>query len=253
MSGGGGGVLVKYLGVGRCVSRVGHMGEGEVVASWSDFKEEAVHVEMYETWLKDLVGNGDVLASLQRKPNARFHKTVKIDGYQSAELHWIGKGTEPIYVSQLDPNVELMFYAVLSSNFDSLANVTVDELLQYFRSSARAAGQTSSALKQALPHVAAYAGRSKVHAVQMQVAAVTDQMQQNVQKVIDRQEKLEVLVEKSAELETYSDTFRRKAHAVERHYCCKNAKITILAILITVIILVVIITPLALSLRNTQK
>jgi hypothetical protein len=249
------GLVVKYLGVGRCAGRVG---DGEVLASWSDFKEDSVHVEMFEAWLKDLIGNGDVLATLKRKPNARFHKTVKIDSNSSTdddrvELHWIGKGTEPVYVNQLDSNVELMFYMVLPSNFDRVAQVTVDDLLQYFRSSARAAGQTSpSALKQALPHVAAYAGRSKLHATQTQITAVTDLMQQNLQKVIERQEKLEVLVEKSAELETDAENFKRKAHAVERHYCCKKYKIMFIAFLVTAIILIVIITPLAISIKNTQ-
>lgn len=248
--------MIKYLGIGLCNSRVSKVGEGgQVLCSWSDFKEESAHVKMYENWLVNLIGNGDVMANLNRKPNAHFNKSVNIDdGKSTVELHWIGKGTDPLYVDQISNELEVMYFAVLSSDFHSRngAQITVDQLLQHFRSNARALGLKSSrtSLEQMLARVADYAGRSKIQDVQKEVGAVTELMHQNMQQVIERQEKLEVLVEKSADLETYSDTFRRQAKTVERRFCFRKYKLTLIAILIIVILLLIVITPLAISLRK---
>ncbi|GBM52523.1 Vesicle-associated membrane protein 714 [Araneus ventricosus] len=78
--------------------------------------------------------------------------------------------------------------------------------------------------------------------VKKQVEEVMTVMSNNIEKVVDRGERLESLLDKTNELEVSSTQFHSTAKKVRRHMWCKNFKmwivlISIAAIIVTLIIL----------------
>jgi vesicle-associated membrane protein 7 len=84
----------------------------------------------------------------------------------------------------------------------------------------------------------------KIAVVNRNINEVKDIMVQNIEKIIARGEKIEILVSKSEELEVNARVFKKKANSVKLHFCCKNIKITLIVIfiLITIIGLVVVLS-----------
>jgi hypothetical protein len=82
---------------------------------------------------------------------------------------------------------------------------------------------------------------SKVSAVQQQVSQVKEIMMDNIEKVLDRGEKIELLVDKSDALRFEAANFHKTGRALRRNLWCQNMKIKvafgliIFAILMTLI------------------
>jgi len=83
---------------------------------------------------------------------------------------------------------------------------------------------------------------SRVNQLRAQVDDVREIMTANVERVLARGERLEDLIEKSADLEAGSSGFRATARRVERHMWWKNAKCNcIIALMVLAIIAVIVI------------
>ncbi|OMJ76270.1 hypothetical protein SteCoe_24406 [Stentor coeruleus] len=76
----------------------------------------------------------------------------------------------------------------------------------------------------------------KIKIVSKNVDEVKNIMVQNLEKIIERGEKIELLVSKADELETNARMFKKKAVEVKRVFCWKNWKITMIVVLILIVI-----------------
>lgn len=82
---------------------------------------------------------------------------------------------------------------------------------------------------------------SKVSQVQQQVSQVKEIMMDNIEKVLDRGEKIELLVDKSDALRFQADNFHKTGRQLRRKMWCENMKmkaiigLILLAILLTLI------------------
>ncbi|CAG5131389.1 unnamed protein product [Candidula unifasciata] len=83
-----------------------------------------------------------------------------------------------------------------------------------------------------------------VAAVQAQVDEVKGVMSQNIERVLQRGDKLEDLMDKTEELEAGAATFQRTARKIQKRYWWRNKKMTLILVcvgLIAIIIIVLII------------
>jgi len=81
----------------------------------------------------------------------------------------------------------------------------------------------------------------KLSKVRKQVDELKGVMLENIDKVLQRGEKLEIMVEKSEMLEEQAKIFQKKSTEVKRHFCMQNARlIVIIAVIIIIIILVIV-------------
>jgi hypothetical protein len=250
---------VLYLGVGRCDWKVGG---GTVLCDWSsDSAPNRRHA--YAAWVRETVGNGDVMAKMTRQPNARFFRDLHLDG-ATMILHWLGPDpVKPGEMSGPEPSV-LMYATVVVPDYAERSNMTVDQLLLLLRSSVlqrvgREALMHSDAqtvnrtANNVLEQVAASAGQSKTAEIQNKLGVVTDQMRTNIQMVLNQGEKLEELVDRSADLEAEAGKFERSAHAVERKFCCQKYKTYFVIAAIVIGILTVLIVPIVVRYNNSSQ
>jgi vesicle-associated membrane protein 7 len=70
----------------------------------------------------------------------------------------------------------------------------------------------------------------KINRIRGEIAEVKDTMMENIDKVLQRGEKIELLVDKTEELEQHAFKFQRGARNLKRQMCLKNLKWTIVAI-----------------------
>ncbi|GIY31865.1 vesicle-associated membrane protein 714 [Caerostris darwini] len=77
--------------------------------------------------------------------------------------------------------------------------------------------------------------------VQKQVAEVMTVMSNNIEKVVDRGERLESLLDKTYDLEASAGHFQSTAKKVRRHMWCKNVKTWIILIVIASIVITLIV------------
>ena len=84
----------------------------------------------------------------------------------------------------------------------------------------------------------------KIAIVQRNVDEVTKIMVQNIDKVIGRGEKIEMLVSKTDQLQSNAKVFSKTASKVKRHFLCKNLKLTLIValVLLAIIMLVVVLS-----------
>ncbi|CCI39235.1 unnamed protein product [Albugo candida] len=70
-------------------------------------------------------------------------------------------------------------------------------------------------------------GQDKLRALQADMEKVKDNMHQNLQKVLDRGDKIELLVDKSDQLSSQSAAFAESSKSLRRHLWIQNMKMTI--------------------------
>jgi len=80
----------------------------------------------------------------------------------------------------------------------------------------------------------------KIQAVQKQADEVADIARQNVNQALSNIEKLEVMEEKSAQLEMHAKDFHKNAVRLRRKFCIQNYKLAFLLFLILAIIGVIL-------------
>ena len=73
----------------------------------------------------------------------------------------------------------------------------------------------------------AQTGSNKVASVQQQVSEVKEIMMDNIEKVLDRGEKIELLVDKSDALRFEAANFHKTGRALRRNLWCQNMKIKV--------------------------
>ncbi|CAH1794407.1 unnamed protein product [Owenia fusiformis] len=83
-------------------------------------------------------------------------------------------------------------------------------------------------------------GGDAVSTLQKQVDDVKGVMTQNIEKVLDRGERLDDLLDKTTDLEANSATFRKTARRVHRKMWCANMKMNICIAVIAIIVILVI-------------
>ncbi|XP_076940017.1 vesicle-associated membrane protein 722-like isoform X2 [Bidens hawaiensis] len=83
---------------------------------------------------------------------------------------------------------------------------------------------------------------SKLSKVKAQVTEVKGVMMENIVKVLDRGENIDILVDKTADLRTQAQEFRENAEQLRRKMWWKNMKITliVLGIIIALILIIVV-------------
>ena len=82
---------------------------------------------------------------------------------------------------------------------------------------------------------------NKVSKVQKQVTEVKEIMMENIEKVLDRGEKIELLVDKTTELRFQADNFHRTGRALRRRMWWQNLKLKLAVGAVVVVILLIII------------
>ena len=86
-----------------------------------------------------------------------------------------------------------------------------------------------------------YSNVEKMKKIQNEVDVVKDVMSENIEKILKRGEKVEVLLDKSSQLSHESTIFRRKSSELKRKQLYKNIKIGVIIFLIISLIVVIII------------
>ncbi|XP_072051321.1 uncharacterized protein [Amphiura filiformis] len=100
----------------------------------------------------------------------------------------------------------------------------------------------SSVLSQEMDHFSNLrGGNNKLDNLQNQVDEVKDIMCQNIDRVLSRGEKLDVLLEKTEDLEASAQTFQKTARKTTKKYWWKNTRWTILLVIVVLIVLLAII------------
>ncbi|KAI9190395.1 Vesicle membrane receptor protein (v-SNARE) [Blastocladiella emersonii ATCC 22665] len=84
---------------------------------------------------------------------------------------------------------------------------------------------------------------NKTKAVQAQVSEVVGIMQNNIEKVMERGEKMETLAAKTEDLQNSSNQFKRGATKVRKAMWWKDLKLKLMIAAVVVIILLIIIIP----------
>ncbi|KAJ3152744.1 hypothetical protein HDU86_005501 [Geranomyces michiganensis] len=96
------------------------------------------------------------------------------------------------------------------------------------------------------------ASSNKAAAVQGQVDEVVGIMHQNIEKVMQRGERLESLQNKTDDLQQGALQFKRGATKVRRQMWWKDLKLKIVIAVIVIIILIVIIVPVVNSIKSSS-
>jgi len=81
---------------------------------------------------------------------------------------------------------------------------------------------------------------SKVASVQKKVNDVKGVMMENIERVLERGEKIELLVDKTDALHNQAEQFQRKGKQLRRAMCWQNWKWKILTISIIIVLIIVI-------------
>lgn len=93
----------------------------------------------------------------------------------------------------------------------------------------------------------------KIGRLQNQVNEVVDVMRTNVDRVIERGDRLEDLQDKSDHLATNSDMFRNRAKALHKNMWMQNCKMRLIMAFVIILILSIIIIPIIVSQVNKNK
>ncbi|KAJ1498541.1 hypothetical protein HMI54_005215 [Coelomomyces lativittatus] len=91
---------------------------------------------------------------------------------------------------------------------------------------------------------------SKTQVVQAQVDEVVGIMQNNIEKVMERGEKLESLATKTEDLQQSSLQFKKGATKVRQAMWWKDLKIKIIIAIVVIIILIIILVPIINNINN---
>jgi vesicle-associated membrane protein 7 len=83
-------------------------------------------------------------------------------------------------------------------------------------------------------------GNDKIAQINKQIGEVKDNMLRNIDQVLERGERIELLVDKTEVLEQHAFKFQRGAKTLKRQMCIKNAKWTIIAIVVFTLVLYII-------------
>ncbi|XP_064604659.1 vesicle-associated membrane protein 7-like [Liolophura sinensis] len=84
-------------------------------------------------------------------------------------------------------------------------------------------------------------GGDHISALRSQVDEVKDVMTQNIDKVLERGERLDDLMDKTEELEANSATFQRTAKRIRRKYWWKNTKMMLILVCVVLVVIVVLV------------
>jgi len=81
----------------------------------------------------------------------------------------------------------------------------------------------------------------KVSKVKGEIDEVKSVMVQNIEKMLDRGERIELLVDKTADLSNNAVRFKKQSTQLKRAMWCKNLKLTILLVVIAIVVIYFII------------
>ncbi|XP_071132535.1 vesicle-associated membrane protein 7-like [Mytilus edulis] len=85
-----------------------------------------------------------------------------------------------------------------------------------------------------------YSKSDNVAKLRSQVDEVKDVMTQNIERVLDRGEKLDDLVDKTEDLEASAATFQKTARRIKRKYWWKNTKMMLILVLVGITVVIII-------------
>lgn len=80
--------------------------------------------------------------------------------------------------------------------------------------------------------------RDVMDKLQDDVSEVTHLMKNNIEKVVDRGDRLDDLQERSEDLHSSSIQFHKSSRSLKRKMCCQNAKMTCCIIVVVLVIII---------------
>jgi len=258
--------FVQYLAVLRCGWNGGYA-SSEILCDFT-FSSELPREELYRAWMKDLCGNGDLVSATNRKPHARFHKSVVLEGLDGIDheryIHWMGNAITPVDAAISSPLVEpktLLYVAVVKSVND----VMTDNLMTRFKKaiflnvgnvllSNESPATVQQAANDSLLRVATLFDKDpKIDFIQSQLNDVKTQMADNVNAVLQNGEKLEGIESLAVELTHYSEQFQSRSRQVKRKMCFQAYKTYFIIAAIIIILVLVVIVPIAVSVKKASN
>lgn len=81
---------------------------------------------------------------------------------------------------------------------------------------------------------------NKLSKIKSQVAEVKGIMMVNIEQVLDRNEKIDLLVGKSADLESNAHVFEKQGNRIRRRNCCANLRLKLIVLFLIVFVTMVI-------------
>jgi len=103
-------------------------------------------------------------------------------------------------------------------------------------------GEFSKVLKKQMDYFSNNPNADKLNEVRGEIAAVKEVMVQNIEKVLERGERMELLVDKTDNLNQQAFQFKKKSTQLKRAMWWKNVKLMIILVLVCVVILYLLIS-----------
>ncbi|KAJ3442352.1 snare protein [Anaeramoeba flamelloides] len=180
--------------------------------------------------------------------NAALQILEKIDAHESNKVSYIYDSFYFHYVSEDG----FVYMCMTSDSFKRrIAFAFLEDIKnrfsQKFGSTAKNANRYGlqdgfgSDLRTQMDYYSTSPNADKISKVKVEVEEVKKIMVQNIEKVIDRGQKIDLLVDKAEQLNEDAFTFRRNAVKLKRHMWYKNAKLMVILIIVIIAILYFII------------
>ncbi|KJE97732.1 vesicle-associated membrane protein [Capsaspora owczarzaki ATCC 30864] len=96
-------------------------------------------------------------------------------------------------------------------------------------------------LKQQMEYYSQNPNSDRINQVRNEIAQVKDVMVQNIEKVLERGERIDLLVDKADNLNQAAFQFKKSSTKLKRNFCWQNARLTIIIVIVVAVILTLII------------
>eukprot|EP01059_Diplonema_ambulator_P025921 TRINITY_DN4304_c1_g1_i2.p1 TRINITY_DN4304_c1_g1~~TRINITY_DN4304_c1_g1_i2.p1 ORF type:complete len:232 (+),score=52.82 TRINITY_DN4304_c1_g1_i2:59-697(+) len=168
------------------------------------------------------------LADKEIKIN-KYNRTKLTDDAQGVDVNYLATGRSVLIVcvSSTDTAVR--------TSFDMLGRV---------EAKCRGDRQDWPNPSQTLKHEMEYANDPRndiAKKVQGEIAEIQDIMMENMDKMLDRHDKLEGMVAKSDALANEGETFFKRGRELRRKMCCQQAKMTFMLVAVVLVIILIIV------------
>ena len=99
----------------------------------------------------------------------------------------------------------------------------------------------SSRLKEKMVHFNTNPHVDKLSATKVQIDAVKEVMIENLEKIQDRGQKIEILVQKTQDMDISAVVYRNRANKLKNLMCCRDKKMMLIVVIVATVIVTILI------------
>eukprot|EP01064_Diplonema_japonicum_P021633 TRINITY_DN3119_c1_g1_i1.p1 TRINITY_DN3119_c1_g1~~TRINITY_DN3119_c1_g1_i1.p1 ORF type:complete len:220 (+),score=40.55 TRINITY_DN3119_c1_g1_i1:23-661(+) len=157
----------------------------------------------------------------------KYNRTKLTDDSQGVDVNYLATGRDVLIVCVSTTDMPVR------TSFDMLGRVEVK---------CRGDRQDWPSPSETLKRESEYANDPRndiAKKVQGEIAEIQDIMMENMDKMLDRHDKLENMVQKSDALANEGQTFFKRGRELRRKMCCQQAKMTIMVVVVVMVVILV--------------